>query len=259
MASWLQHIATASAIQNNPASTRLDYVEGLRRMSLALETQPDSLISYTLYADLFLRTGRIRDAVLLLERAIERDVSGADAVWAKIAFLYDLGGSSAAAIASYEQALEREPDDLNLLNGYINVLIRAKRYDEARYQLSVLDNPRVTALLLYKMAESIIDHPDETQWMELVTEAEALLIGADEITLIQSAMMTSNLALLYPGDDESVPRSLYRKAVRILEPLTDSTEYPDTLWSLLFDLYTVLGDDASAEDARRMLALEPTN
>lgn len=257
--SWSADIATARGILQNPESTRQDYMDGLRLMTQALELEPDSLVSYTLFSDLYLRTGRIRDAVLILERALEREVAGSEGVWARIAYLYDVGGSPDAAIASYEQALVSHPDDPNLMNGYINALIRAKRYDEARYQLSLRDEPDVMAMLLYKMAESLIEHPDERQWIDLVDEAESLLVGADETTLVQAAMMTSNLALLYAGEDESVPTSMYRKAVALLEPITDITENPDTVWSLLFDLYTVLGDEVAAEEARRMLALEPTN
>lgn len=234
-------------------------MDGLRLMSQALELEPDSLVSYTLFSDLYLRAGRIRDAVLILERALEREVPGAERVWSHIAYLYDVGGSPDAAIASYEQALVSHPDDPNLMNGYINALIRAKRYEDARYQLSLRDEPDVMAMLLYKMAESLIEHPDERQWIDLVDEAESLLTGADEATLVQAAMMTINLALLYAGEDESVPTTMYRKAVALLESITDITENPETVWSLLFDLYTVLGDEVAAEDARRMLALEPTN
>lgn len=234
-------------------------MEGLRLMSAAVDLEPDSLVSYTLYSDLYLRTGRIRDAVTILERALEREISGSESVWLRVAYLYDVGGSSDAAIASYEQALVSQPDDANLMNGYINALIRAKRYDEARYLLSLRENPQTMALLLYKMAESVIEHPDGRRWMELVDEAELQLTGANETTLVQAAMMTSNLALLYTGEDESVPRSMYLKAVSILEPVTLITENTDIVWSLLLDLYTVLGDDAAADDARRMLALEPTN
>jgi len=256
---WPSDIAAARRILEDAGSSRQDHMEGLRLMSKALELEPDSLVSYTLYSDLYLRTGRIRDAVLILERALEREVAGSESVWSRIAYLYDVGGSPDAAIASYEQALVSHPDDGNLMNGYINALIRAKRYDEARYQLSLRDDPAVMAMLLYKMAESLIEHPDERQWIDLVDEAESLLVGADENTLVQAAMMTSNLALLYAGEDESVPQSMYRKAVALLEPVTDITENPDTVWSLLFDLYTVLGDEVGAEEARRMLALEPTN
>lgn len=228
-------------------------------MSTAIDHEPDSLVLYTLYSDLYLRTGRIRDAVMILERALEREVTGSESVWSRIAYLYDVGGSPDAAIASYEQALVSQPDDANLMNGYINALIRAKRYDEARYLLSLRDDRQTMALLLFKMAESLIEHPDERLWIELVNEAEELLIGADATTRVQSAMMISNLALLYAGEDENVPRSMYLKAVAMLEPLTDVAENPVTVWSLLFDLYTVLGDEAAADDARRMLALEPSN
>ncbi len=257
--SWPADIAIARRILEDAGSSRQDYMEGLRLMSQALELEPDSLVSYTLYSDLYLRTGRIRDAVMILERALEREVAGSESVWSRIAYLYDVGGSPDAAIASYEQALVSHPNDENLMNGYINALIRAKRYDDARYQLSLRDKPAVMAMLLYKMAESLIEHPDERQWIDLVDEAESLLMDADETTLVQAAMMTSNLALLYAGEDESVPQSMYRKAVALLEPVTDITENPDTVWSLLFDLYTVLGDEVGAEEARRMLALEPTN
>lgn len=257
--SWRDEIDAAHRILSDGASTRQDYMEGLRLMSNALDLEPDSLVTYTLYSDLYLKTGRIRDAVMILERALEHEVPGAESVWVRIAYLYDVGGSPDAAIASYEQALVSQPDDTNLMNGYINALIRAKRYDEARYLLSLRNDPQPLALLLFKMAESLIEHPDEQRWIELVNEAELLLTEADESTRIQAAMMTSNLALLYAGEDESVPRSMYQKAVALLEPLTSVTENHDTVWSLLFDLYTVLGDDAAAEDARRMLALEPTN
>lgn len=257
--SWSSEIESAQRILHDGASKRQDYMDGLKRMSTALDLEPDSLISYTLYSDLYLKTGRIRDAVMILERALERDVPGSESVWFRIAYLYDVGGSPDAAIASYEQALVSRPDDTNLMNGYINALIRAKRYDEARYLLSLRDDPQPLALLLFKMAESLIEHPDERQWIDLVSEAEQLLIGADESTLIQAAMMTSNLALLYAGEDESVPRSMYLKAVAMLEPLTDVTENPDTVWSLLLDLHTVLGNEDEAEIARGMLALDPTN
>lgn len=257
--SWNDEIEAARRILHDGTSTRQDYMEGLRLMSKALDLEPDSLVTYTLYSDLYLKTGRIRDAVMILERALEREVPGSESVWVRIAYLYDVGGSPDAAIASYEQALVSQPDDTNLMNGYINALIRAKRFDEARYLLSLRDNPQTMALMLFKMAESLIEHPDEQRWIELVNEAELLLVGADETTRIQAAMMTSNLALLYAGEDESVPRSMYLRAVALLEPITDVTENSDTVWSLLFDLYTVLGDEAGAEDARRMLALEPSN
>ncbi|MEN9838599.1 MAG: Tetratricopeptide repeat [Bacteroidota bacterium] len=95
-------------------------MDGLRLMSSALDLEPDSLLSYTLYSDLYLKTGRIRDAVMILERAMEREVPGSETVWVRIAYLYDVGGSPDAAIASYEQALVSQPDDTNLMNGYIN-------------------------------------------------------------------------------------------------------------------------------------------
>jgi tetratricopeptide (TPR) repeat protein len=257
--SWRSDIEAAQRILNDAASKRQSYMDGLTLMSSALALEPDSLISYTLYSDLYLKTGRLRDAVMILERALERDVPGSESAWFRIAYLYDMGGSPDAAIASYEQALVTRPDDTNLINGYINALIRAKRYDEALYHLSLGNHVQTKALVLFKMAESLIEHPDEQRWIDLVSEAERLLVDADENTLIHAAMMTSNLALLYAGEDESVPRSMYLKAVTMLEPLTRVTENPDTVWSLLLDLYTVLGNESDAEIARGMLSLDPTN
>lgn len=255
----ISYIQRAQQIHDDPQSTRQSYMLALDHMSKALELEPDRLLCYTLYSDLYLKTGRIRDAILILEKALEEDVHGAEAVWIRIAYLYDIAGSPDASIASYEQAIFNNPEDDNLQKGYVNALIRAKRYDEARFRLSLRNDPNTMAILLYKMAETDIVDPEDYHWMSLVTEAESLLADAPESVVLHAAMMTSNLALVYAGDDESVPVSLYRKAVALLEPITDTTLNPETVWSLLFELYSTLGEIEKADEARRMLALDPPN
>ncbi len=251
----IQH---AQTILNDPLSQRGDFMTGLDHMATAIVLGPDSLLSYTLYSELYLKTGRIRDGILILERALERDVSNSGSLWTRIAHLYDVAGSSEAAIASYEQALLLKPEDQNLQNGYINVLIRADRLDEARYQLSSRNEPHLLAKVLYKLAERLLEQADSDHWLPLVDEAEALMSDADEEDVIYAAMMTSNLVLLYQGDDDTIPANLYSRAINLLERASMSTEQPEMVWSLLLELYTTVGDETKAAQARLMLSLDPS-
>ncbi len=231
---------------------------GLDHMATAIVLGPDSLLTYTLYSELYLKTGRIRDGILILEKALERDVPNAESLWSRIAHLYDVAGSPDAAIASYEQALLHTPTDPNLQNGYINVLIRANRLDEARYQLSTRNEPHLLAKVLYKLAERLLEQADSDNWLPLVDEAEALMNDANEADVIFAAMMTSNLVLLYQGEDDTIPSNLYSRAIRLLESVSEDTEQPDMVWSLLLELYTTVGDETKAAQARLMLSLDPS-
>lgn len=231
---------------------------GLDRMAAALAFGPDSLLSYTLYSELYLKTGRIRDGIFVLENALERNIRNAESLWERIAYLYDVAGSPQAAIASYEQAILWNPNDRNLLNGYINVLIRADRLNEARYHLSELDEPHLLSKVLYKMAERLLEQADTVNWLPLVDEAESLMEDADEADRIYAAMMTSNLVLLYQGEDDTIPVDLYSRAVGLLETVSETTEQPDVVWSLLLELYSTLGDEEKAAQARLMLSLDPS-
>lgn len=255
---WLVEIQQAQSILDDPLSERADFISGLDHMATAVVLGPDSLVTYTLYSELYLKTGRIRDGILILEKALERDVPNAGTLWSRIAHLYDVAGSAEAAIASYEQAILRNPTDLNLQNGYINVLIRADRLDEARYQLSIRNEPYLLAKVLYKLAERRLEQADSDSWLPLVDEAEALMTDAAEADVIYAAMMTSNLVLLYQGDDDTIPAGLYSRAIGLLETVSESTEQPETVWSLLLDLYTTVGDETKAAQARLMLSLDPS-
>jgi tetratricopeptide (TPR) repeat protein len=255
---WLVEIQQAQAILDDPLSERADYITGLDHMATAVVLGPDSIVTYTLYSELYLKTGRIRDGILILEKALERDVHNAESLWSRIAHLYDVAGSAEAAIASYEQAILSYPNDQNLQNGYINVLIRADRLDEARYQLSIRNEPHLLAKVLYKLAERRLEQADSDNWLPLVDEAEALMTDAAEADVIYAAMMTSNLVLLYQGEDESIPADLYSRAIGLLETVSESTEQPETVWSLLLDLYTTVGDETKAAQARLMLSLDPS-
>jgi len=255
---WLIEIEAAQTILYHPQSQRVDFMTGLDHMATAIVLGADSLISYTLYSELYLKTGRIRDGILILEKALERDVSNAGSLWARIAHLYDVAGSAEAAIASYEQALLQNPDDPNLQNGYINVLIRADRLDEARYQLSIRNEPHLLAKVLYKLAERLLEQDDSDSWLPLVDQAEALMRDADEADVIYAAMMTSNLVLLYQGDDETIPSNLYSRAIGLLESVSEATLQSEIVWSLLLELYTTVGDETKAAQARLMLSLDPS-
>lgn len=255
---WQVEIDAAQSILNHALSQRGDFMAGLDHMATAVVLGPDSLLSYTLYSELYLKTGRIRDGILILEKALEHDVAQSGLVWARIAHLYDVAGSPQAAIASYEQALLRNPSDLNLQNGYINVLIRANRLDEARYQLSIRNEPHLLAKVLYKLAERLLEQADSDNWLPLVDEAERLVMDAVEADVIYAAMMTSNLVLLYQGDDESIPENLYSRAIGLLETVSETTEQPEMVWSLLLELYTTVGDETKATQARLRLSLYPS-
>lgn len=241
--------AARSALDQRPAG-RDTYAAGLSHALQAMRLAPDSLEAVLLVSDLNLRLSRIRDAIAVLESSYQAGIPRHEALPERIAWLYARAGANTRAVDWYETAITHHPRDMNLRTGYVNALIRDGRFAEAR---EFVDQPVMKAILTLHMGGEVLEQNPELDVRDLVAEALGGLRSASESERIEAAMLLSNLAVLYAGEEESIPTDLYRGAVALLEPVSTASADPEPVWSLLAELYDQLGDDAKAEAMRALL------
>ena len=92
----------------------------------AIELDPKDEFALTVLAEIRARDGDITEALKLVQSATSQPTANS-ATWRKRAFIEDMAGDKAAAVASLNRALEKDPKDLGAL------------YDRARMRLNASD------------------------------------------------------------------------------------------------------------------------
>ena len=92
----------------------------------AIELDPKDEFALTVLAEIRARDGDITEALKLVQSATSQPTANS-ATWRKRAFIEDIAGDKAAAVASLNRALEKDPKDLGAL------------YDRARMRLNASD------------------------------------------------------------------------------------------------------------------------
>lgn len=192
----------------------------------------------------------MNDAIHVLKEAYTIGLPGSEPLAERIAWLYSAGGAHERAIDWYETALGIDQANPNLRRGYVNALIRVGRYNEAR---EWVDAPAFHALLTLHMAAVVLQGNPDADVTSLVEEANLGIVNALPEDRIDAAMLASNLAVLYAGEDESIPIGFYRSAISWLEPVTYRVAHPELVWSLLADLYEQVGDHLNEARMRDLL------
>jgi hypothetical protein len=241
--------AARQALERRPAS-RDDYASGLSHALNAMRLAPDSIDAVLLTSDLNLRLLRIRDAILVLENAYQSGIPHHEHMPERIAWLYARAGASGRAVDWYETAITHHPENANLRTGYVNALIRDRRFAEAR---EYVDQPALKAVLTLHLGISDLEQDSETDVRELVNEALNGMHSATAAHRVDAAMLLANLAVLHAGEDETIPTDLYRHAVSLLEPLSATSADPEPVWNLLTELYEQLGESEKADSIRDRL------
>ncbi len=100
----------------------------------AIETGDTELDTFRFLADLYLRNGREAEAVPLLERASGMYPDNVD-VQNELLNAFQVTGQIDRAMALYETAVERDPENKLFRYNYGSLLVRLERYDEAIEQL----------------------------------------------------------------------------------------------------------------------------
>ena len=242
-------MAAKQALDRRPAR-RDEYTTGLSHALNASRLAPDSLGAVLLVSDLNLRLLRIREAILVLENAYLSGIPHHEQVPERIAWLYARAGASARAVDWYETAITHHSNDENLKTGYVNALIRDRRFAEAR---EFVDQPALRAILTLHLGITDLEQDSETDVRDLVMEALNGLHSATDAERIDAAMLLANLAVLHTGESETIPTDLYRHAVWLLEPLSTSSADPEPIWNLLTELYDQLGESDKADTIRNRL------
>lgn len=245
----LEIMAAKRALDRRPAR-RDEVASGLAHAQNAIRMAPDSLGAVLLASDLNLRLLRIREAILVLEKAYMAGIPQHEQVPERIAWLYARAGASARAVDWYETAITHHPDDDNLQTGYVNALIRDRRFAEAR---EFVDQPALRAILTLHLGITDLEQDSEADVRDLVLEALNGLRSATDAERIDAAMLLANLAVLHTGEPETIPTDLYRHAVSLLEPLSGTTADPEPVWNLLAELYDQLGESGKADSIRDRL------
>lgn len=245
--------AAAFALRQRPAG-RETYAAGLAHALNAMRTAPDSLEAVLLVSDLSLRLSRIRDAIDVLESSYRSGIPGHEVLPERIAWLYARAGANTRAVDWYETAITHHPQDLNVRTGYVNALIRDGRFAEAR---EFVDQPAMKAILTLHMGSEVLEQNPELDMRDLVDEALAGLRSATAAERLDAAMLLSNLAVLYGGEDDAIPTGFYRTAAAVLEPVSETTTDPEPVWTLLAELYELVGEAEKAASVRERLRERP--
>jgi len=95
-----------------------------------LRSWPDNAFAQDRLAELFLRTGRAREAQAPLQRVLESGRGGAD-TWARLGAAHFVTGDETAALAAFTRALELDPNHVHALGGLLNVMESAGMSAEA--------------------------------------------------------------------------------------------------------------------------------
>jgi tetratricopeptide (TPR) repeat protein len=114
-----------------------DTPAAVSRFKDALRTRSDFLPATLLLGDVHLKSGDVREALRVWERALE--AQPAESLLSRIAELHRTEGRPARMIALYEQAVARHPENLAIAFGLGRIYFELAMLDEAAEQFQKLE------------------------------------------------------------------------------------------------------------------------
>lgn len=114
----------------NKALRDKDMAEAKRLAQHATELDVDHVGGLTYRARMELAEGRISDAAVTLEQAVNRG-SGSAGSWRLLGMVQIENGQRADALKSFKKSLDIKPDDIKTINAYIRALVATDRWSEA--------------------------------------------------------------------------------------------------------------------------------
>ncbi len=165
--SWSQeHNQGVSILSRDSTDTRNDLNNAKGHLQNATIIMPDSSISHAALASVYYKLGEITEALGSMKLAVSYDDSVHNDYLERLAYLYTVNQQDSEAVNTYRLLIERNPSDLNLLNGLMNTYLDQHSY-------SSVDN------IIQTMLEKNPDNPlyHEIYGRELYNETMAKLVG----------------------------------------------------------------------------------
>ncbi len=213
--------------------------KAIEEYRLAIEADPSSEFLTSGLAELYAKTGRIRDAVLEAQDIIKRDPNNLEAhkLLGRIYLrsLGDMPGGNGSdnvlklaieqygkdyknAIEAYKKAVQLDRDNLDAIRGLAENLLNDGQMDAAldQYKVIVDANPEDAQTYL-RIAEIYRKQEKYDLALESLKKAETMVPDSMEVPY--------NVALVYQAQGRS------DEAAKILQDLLKKTEKPDTNYS----------------------------
>ncbi len=145
--SWSdEHNQGVSILSHDSTDTRTDLNNAKVHLQNATIIMPDSAISHAALATVYYKLGEIPEALGSMEMAVSYDDSVHTDYLERLAYLYSVNKQDSEAVNTYRLLIERNPGDLNLLNGIMNVYLDENSYGSVESILQTMlekdpDNP----------------------------------------------------------------------------------------------------------------------
>jgi len=145
--SWSdEHNQGVSILSHDSTDTRTDLNNAKVHLQNATIIMPDSAISHAALATVYYKLGEIPEALGSMEMAVSYDDSVHTDYLERLAYLYSVNEQDSEAVNTYRLLIERNPGDLNLLNGLMNVYLDERSYGSVEGILQTMlekdpDNP----------------------------------------------------------------------------------------------------------------------
>ena len=127
--SWSdEHNQGVSILSHDSTDTRTALNNAKIHLQNATIIMPDSAISHAALATVYYKLGEIPKALESMEMAVSYDDSVHTDYLERLAYLYTVNKQDSEAVNTYRLLIERNPGDLNLLNGLMNVYLDEHSY-----------------------------------------------------------------------------------------------------------------------------------
>ena len=127
--SWSQeHNQGVSILSRDSTDTRTDLENAKQHLQNATIIMPDSSISHAALSTVYYKLGDIQEALGSMKLAVSYDDSVQNDYLERLAYLYTVNKQDSEAVNTYRLLIERNPSDLNLLNGLMNVYLDQHSY-----------------------------------------------------------------------------------------------------------------------------------
>lgn len=220
------------------------YVEAQKQFSQAQALDPSSLDPRKSLAKLYLAEGRKADAEAVLQQAMSDLPHNPDSLLALSDFYFETGDLD-KSVAEYHALYQDRPNDLQVKEKYVQLLIQAGRYGEARgYNDEILKaNPKDDDALVHRSQMQILSG-------DVTNAAQTLQMVINNDPNNMQAHFALGMALEKQGNlDRAL--SEWREAVRL------NPDFPDAQRSIA-DVAMLQGDMTTLEDAaNQMIRLQP--
>lgn len=128
--SWsLEHNQGVSILSKDSADTRTDLNNAMEHLQNATIIMPDSAISHAALSTVYYKLGEIPKALQSMKMAVsDNDSTNADYL-ERLAYLYSVNKQDSEAVTIYRMLVEQNPENINLLNGLMNVYLDEHAYE----------------------------------------------------------------------------------------------------------------------------------